>query len=123
LGRNVILAELDTRTTSETGRTIDISDLEKIEMFILYIETVSGISPTLDVVIENVVGIQDTESAVFEMKELSDVLATFAQQTATGTVILTSYDTGKNLGNHIRARWTLGGTNPSFKFAIIAVGK
>jgi len=123
MGRNVVLAELDTRTASETGRTIDVTDLKSIEFFVLHITAVSGTTPTLDVVIENVIEVQDTESAVYGMVEIKDTLVTFPQQTTTGTVIKVGYDTGKALGNFIRAKWTLGGTNPSFKFTVVAVGK
>jgi len=123
MGRNVVLMPHMTRTASETEKTMDVSDLSEIKFFVLYIESIGGTAPTLDVVVENVVEVQSTEDTVYPMKEITDTLATFPQQTATGTTIKVGYDTGKALGNLIRARATLGGTSPSFKFSVIAVGK
>lgn len=72
----------------------------------LDVTAVAGVSPTLDVVLE------DTVDGVNW-----NTVATFAQRTATGreTLRVTSFFT-----DTLRLRWTLGGTTPSFTFAVTA---
>lgn len=79
-------------------------------VFILDVTAVSGTTPTLDVTIVNV----DPQTGQ------EDTIVTFAQKTATGTEWKYSLDTGKQLGNFIKVKWTIGGTSPSFTFSVIA---
>lgn len=76
--------------------------------FVIDVTAASGTTPTLDVTIVNVDPVSGKE----------DVLVTFTQRTAAATQWKYACDTGKVMGNYIRAKWTIGGTTPSFTFTI-----
>lgn len=69
------------------------------------VTAVSGTVPTLDVVLE------DTLDGVNY-----NTIGTFAQKVAAGREVINITST---FTNRIRARWTIGGTSPSFTFSII----
>lgn len=72
----------------------------------LDVTAAAGTSPTLDVVIED--SLDGTNW---------NVIGTFAQKVAAGREVITI--TGV-FARRLRARWTIGGTTPSFTFAISA---
>lgn len=63
-----------------------------------------GVAPTLDVVLEDTL-----DGATF------NVIGTFAQRTAAGREVI---NVTTPYSDSIRARWTVGGTNPSFDFTV-----
>src|SRR5437879_3603686 len=75
---------------------------------ILNVSAASGTTPTLDVVIEGLDPISGNTYPVL----------TFTQKT--GVVIDTKYQDG-GLGRMLRAKWTIGGTTPSFTFSILFI--
>lgn len=82
-------------------------------IFVLDVTAASGTTPTLDVTIET----YDPVSNKW------DTIVTFTQKTGTGTEWKHSLDTGKKLGNIIRAKYVIGGTSPSFTFTVSAILK
>lgn len=70
----------------------------------LDVTAVSGVGPTLDVVIEDTLDGTNW-----------NVIGTFAQKTAAGREIVTITSA---FSDTIRVRWTIGGTTPSFTFSI-----
>lgn len=71
----------------------------------LNVTAASGTLPTLDVVIEDSVD----DGATW------NTIGTFAQKTTTGREVI---NITTPFGDLIRVRWTLGGTSPSFTFAV-----
>lgn len=71
----------------------------------LNVTAASGTGPTLDVVIEDSVDGSSNWNTV----------GTFAQKTAAGREVINI--TGL-FGDLLRVRWTIGGTTPSFTFAV-----
>lgn len=70
----------------------------------LNVTAVTGVAPTLDVVLEDTI-----DGTNF------NVVGTFAQKTASGREVInitTPYT------DSIRARWSVGGTTPSFDFTV-----
>ncbi len=74
----------------------------------LNVTAASG-TPTLDVVIEDTV-----DGANW------NVIGTFAQKTGAGREVI---NVVSPFSDRIRARWTLGGTTPSFTFSVIAASQ
>lgn len=70
----------------------------------LNVTAAAGTSPTLDVVLEDTV-----DGTNF------NVVGTFAQKVAAGREVITI--TGL-FSDQLRVRWTIGGTSPSFTFAV-----
>jgi hypothetical protein len=70
----------------------------------LDVTAASGTSPTLNVVIEDTLDGTNW-----------NVVATFAQRTAAGREVV---NVTSPFANRLRARWTLGGTTPSFTFSV-----
>lgn len=66
----------------------------------------SGTTPTLDVVVE------DTLDGTNY-----NVIGTFAQKVATGREVI---NVSTLFADRLRVRWTVGGTTPSFTFAVVA---
>ncbi len=75
----------------------------------LNVTAASG-TPTLDVVIEDSV----------DMGATWNVIGTFAQKTGAGREVINVLSP---FADRIRARWTLGGTTPSFTFSVIAASQ
>ncbi len=71
----------------------------------LNVTAAAGTSPTLDVVIEDTLDGTNW-----------NVLGTFTQRTAPGREVINI--TGL-FTDQLRARWTLGGTTPSFTFSVL----
>lgn len=72
----------------------------------LNVTAASGTTPTLDVVIE------DTLDGVNW-----NVIGTFAQKSGAGREVI---NITTPFGDTVRARWTIGGTTPSFTFSVVA---
>lgn len=70
----------------------------------LNVTAVAGTAPTLDVVIEDTL-----DGANW------NTIATFAQKTAVGREVI---NVSTPFTNRLRVRWTIGGTMPSFTFAV-----
>lgn len=75
----------------------------------LDVTAAAGTTPTLDVVLE------DTLDGVNY-----NVVGTFAQKVAAGREVI---NITTPFSERIRARWTLGGTTPSFTFSVVVYGE
>lgn len=93
------------RTVSGTGASFQTVSTDSLEAT-LSVSAASGTSPTLDVVLETSIDGGVTW----------DTVGAFTQQTAVGS---DGHVFGP-LGDLSRWRWTIGGTTPSFTFAIDA---
>lgn len=71
----------------------------------LHVTAASGITPTLDVVIEDTLDGTNW-----------NVVGTFARLTAAGREVI---NVTTLFADRLRARWTIGGTTPSFTFSVI----
>ena len=101
------LAASAARTADGQSQPIEVSEYIEAHL-LLDIAAVDGTSPTLDLVIET----SPDKVNWFEH-------TTFTQKTDAGKDLLTL----SHLGKFIRARWTIGGTTPSFTFSVALVGK
>lgn len=93
------------RTTTANGTAWDTTGVDEVTAT-LTVSAASGTSPTLDVILQTSI---DGGTNYY-------TVAAFTQKTTTGTE-------GKvfgPLGDLSRWRWTVGGTTPSFTFAIAA---
>lgn len=95
------------RTTSGTAAIPNIAVGPTLRAQ-LDVTAVSGVAPTLDVVIEDTLDGTNWNT-----------VATFAQRTAAGREVLNA--TAPMVANNLRVRWVVGGTNPSFTFSVKAV--
>jgi hypothetical protein len=93
------------RTASGTGAAFETVSADSIEGF-LSVTAASGTTPTLDVRLETSLDAGTTWSTV----------AAFTQITAVGT----RNKVFGPLGDSCRWAWTIGGTTPSFTFAVAA---
>ncbi len=75
----------------------------------LDVTAASGTTPTLDVVIEDTLDGTNW-----------NILASFGQKTAPGREVV---NVSTPFANRIRARWTIGGTTPSFTFSVICLSQ
>lgn len=71
----------------------------------LDVSAASGTTPTLDVVLEDTLDAGATWN----------VVGTFAQKTGPGREVI---DVTSPFTDRLRARWTVGGTSPSFTFSV-----
>jgi hypothetical protein len=71
----------------------------------LNVTAVAGTGPTLDVVIEDTLDGTNW-----------NVIGTFAQKTAVGREVI---NVTSPFSDRLRARWTMGGTAPSFTFDVV----
>lgn len=95
------------RTSSSTsGAILGFADADTARVQ-LNVTAASGVSPTLDVVVEGTVD-----------GSLWYALGTFAQKTTTGTEVILVQNI---VGNQVRVRWTVGGAAASFTFTVAAV--
>lgn len=101
------LAPSVARTANGQSEPLDVSEYLEAQV-LLDITAVAGTSPTFDLVIE---ASHDKASWVTH--------TAFAQKTGAGKDLKTL----SNLGRFLRARWTLGGTTPSFTCSVQLVGK
>jgi hypothetical protein len=102
---NQTLAASAARTTSGNG-TASLGNEPATTLRVqLECTSASGTTPTLDVVLED--SVDGTNY---------NVIATFTQLTGTGRQVanVTTPFTG-----NVRARWTIGGTTPSFTFSVV----
>jgi len=101
------------RTSTVTGTGVDIRPYQGALKIVLNSAAGSGTSPTLDV------KIQDSEDG----SSYADVSgAVFAQVTTTASTQSIRLDT-RRIRRLVRVVGTIGGTSPSFNFAVIAVGQ
>jgi len=100
-------------TADGNSKPFCVRDFQKA-VFLLDVTAVSGTFATgegLTVTIEN----------YDPITEETDTLASFtANITAPTTEWKYAYDTGKELTNFIRVKWTITGTTPSFTFSVVA---
>jgi hypothetical protein len=101
------LAASAARTTSGNGAAVvGIADANNAALQ-LNVTAASGTTPTLDVVVEATVDGTNWYT-----------VGTFTQKVATGLQVITVTNL---IGNQLRARWTIGGTTPSFTFTVDAL--
>jgi len=113
--RGEVLTLHPSQTETQDGNSGDFYiGHAKTVIFVLDVTAFGGTTPTLDVKIQN----KDPVSGKY------DDAVTFTQVgEATSTQWKYAPDSGKELANHIRVVWTLGGTNPSYKFSVSAILK
>ena len=75
----------------------------------LDVTAVAGTSPTLNVVIEDSIDGVNWHT-----------VGTFAQRTAVGREVI---NITSPFANHLRVRWTIAGTAPSFTFAVLCASQ
>ncbi len=75
----------------------------------LDVTAVAGTGPTLDVVVEDTLDGQNW-----------NVIGTFAQRSTVGREVI---NVTTPYADRIRARWTIGGTAPSFTFSVLVLSK
>jgi hypothetical protein len=95
-----------TVTSSGSSGDIDLSIYSAVEL-LLKVTSVSGTSPTLDVYVEG----------KFEATGDYKTLASQTGITGTGTWFFT---VNPLIFRYVRIRWVVGGTSPSFTFAVAA---
>lgn len=110
--REVVLAASEARTATGTGDGFaGFASTDRLAAQ-LVVSARSGTNPTLDVTIQHSI---DGGTTWHD-------LTSFSQVTATGTSFLDFSEvlasTAQVYGDRLRAKWTLGGTNPSFTFAV-----
>lgn len=95
------------RTASGDSGEFNLYDMDEVLVF-LDVTAVSGTDPTLDVKVQT----KDPNGKWYD-------LASFAQKTATGqeAKAITVF------GESLRISYTIGGTTPSFTFAVTAIAK
>lgn len=112
--REVTLAASAARTATGNGDAFTGFAPADILAAQLVVSARSGTNPTLDVVIQTSL---DGGTTWFD-------LITFTQATAATSERKTLADEfeggadAKAIGDRLRAKWTLGGTNPSFTFSV-----
>jgi len=110
-----VLAASNARTSSAGGSWIDVRDIEGDILVLLNCGPVSGTTPTLDVKIKDATSSGGAGSA--------DVAnAAFTQITTSNNMQKLVIPAGSVRG-WISADWTIGGTTPSFNFAVLAAGR
>lgn len=95
----------DARTVSGNSGTLRGYGQAKTIRAQLDVTAVTGVAPTLDVVIEDTLD----DGATW------NTIGTFTQRTAVGRQVI---DVTTPFSDTVRFRWTMGGTTPSFTFAI-----
>jgi len=98
------LASLAERTGDGAGSYIEVGEFATARIF-SEVQAVSGTSPTLDIVLED----SPDRTAAFQV-------ATLATITTIGNFPITLSE--GSFGRYLRAKWTIGGTSPVFKFRI-----
>jgi hypothetical protein len=109
MGAYVTAVASSARTTSSNSGTLPgFGDWSRFRAQ-LAVTAASGTTPTLDVVIED--SLDGTNW---------NTVATFTQKTAAG---VQAVDVTGLFGDQLRVRWTVGGTTPSFTFAVLLYGR
>lgn len=101
-----------TAGTTATGTAMEagaVTSAQKLYAALFILDDPSGTTPTLDVVIES----DDGSGFASGITRI-----TFAQQTARGAVFATPV-AGPITDTHWRTSYTIGGTDPSFRFAVV----
>lgn len=115
--REIELAASAARTASGTGDAFPgFGEADKLAAQ-LVVSARSGTNPTCDVVVQHsidggstwfdLISFTQATAATSELKAYSDVQASSAQV----------------IGDRLRAKWTLGGTNPSFTFSVKVISE
>jgi hypothetical protein len=97
------------RTASGDSGTLTGWGVPSVARVQLDVTAASGVSPTLDVVVEDTL---DGTSW--------NAVGTFTQRTAVGRQVI---NLSTPFTDRIRVRWTLGGTSPSFTFSVLAYSR
>lgn len=100
------LSDSSAKTTSGTSTPVTDQGDERTMRVQLDVTAVTGVAPTLDVVIED-----SLDGSTW------NVIGTFGQKTAVSREVI---NITVPFTNTVRARWTLGGTSPSFTFSVLA---
>ncbi len=101
---DTVVASAARTTSSSTSGLPGYFSAESLRIQ-LNITAASGVTPTLDVVVEDTLDGTNW-----------NVIGTFAQKTAAGREVI---NVTTPFADEIRVRWTMGGTTPSFTFAVI----
>jgi hypothetical protein len=101
-GRQVILAPRATRTASGSGPGVGMPEESTLRLT-LDVSAASGTTPTLTVAVEH-----SRDGVTWT------ALDAFPQVTGAGT----THRTFGGVDNYVRATWSVGGTTPSFTFAV-----
>lgn len=99
------------RTTNGNGTGVDLQDADGTCFGLLYVGTVSGTTPTLDVTFEE----SDTSGGTYA----AITGAAIAQVTASNKLLGINFKRSKRF---VRAVATFGGTSPSFASAVLVLG-
>lgn len=91
--------------TGDTGSRPDYDSADSLRVQ-LDVTAASGTSPTLNVVVEDTLDGTNWNT-----------IGTFAQRVAAGREVI---NITSPFGDTVRARWTIGGTTPSFTFSVVA---
>lgn len=94
------------RTASGAGAEVAGLAVQTTLRVQLNITASAGTGPTLDVVLEDTIDGTNWNT-----------VGSFAQKTATGREVI---NVTSPFAGTVRARWTVGGTSPSFTFSILA---
>lgn len=94
-------------TSSQTGSLTGYGACRKLRV-ILDVTAASGTTPTLNVVVEDLVDPPGAKWAT---------IGTFVQKTAAGFEVI---NITTPFADNLRIRWTVAGTTPSFTFKVVA---
>jgi hypothetical protein len=108
MGATVTIAPAAARAVSGVGTAVAGNGPASTMRVQLNVTAASGTTPTLDVVLEDSVDGSNFNAITG---------GTFTQFTATGRQAI---DITAPFTDNIRARWTVGGTTPSFTFSVVA---
>jgi len=106
--QEIELAASAARTATGNGDGFEGFGEANQAVFTLAVTAASGSNPTLDVTVQHSI---DGGTTWFD-------LVSFAQKTGTGSELKSTG--GAFVGDHLRAKWTIGGSNPSFPFKVNA---
>lgn len=106
---DVVVASAARTTSNNSGALTGYGATDQLRCLLL-VTAVSGVAPTLDLVLEDSLDGGTTWTPI----------ATFTQKTAAGSQAL---DVTTPYGPLLRARWTIAGTTPSFTFTVRLLAK
>jgi len=104
------------RTANGNSPDLDLGDVDEI-FVVLDVTAQSGTSPTLDVVIEGKDPVSGKYRTLYAFAQVGASTGTWDQSIGKGG------QTNRVIPRTVRARWTLGGTSPSYTFSVGAVAR
>ncbi len=102
------------KTTTASGTAIDLQDYHGTGILVLDSAAGTGTSPTLDLSFEES---DDNTTFTAVAAGAFDGGANFTQVTGTASQQELTFDVGARK-RYLRAKWTIGGTTPSFTFSV-----